>query len=324
MPLRLNVKDVTFLNEIIKEERTDCKDNSIQLFNCPIESEEYKIAGFFQSFSESYLENKYNIKIPYEFLWLDSKDPHFNAVTTKNPATGRYFILLYRSLITDLLNTSVQIIRNQKISIDTSIINCKDFDFLSLDPLYSESEKIILNLIFLFIIYHEVGHIACGHLELLAKKNSYEEQAMELYADNFAMNAVIFYMFINCKISDPIVIQRIIECYLEANQIWWSIDQNNNTGSIHKFTNKNASHPHPLVRLLFQKKNVVANFSGLSSLSPLIEKSCDRIYKRLSKTVYCNFLAEEQLNLLYTKMSPMESIAKTYQAFVPIAIASAP
>ena len=262
----------------------------LELLDCPKDSKEYQALKEMQDLIQDsvYLDfNKKKIdRMPScKLFWI--KDDYYNAEADASRIFKRlsvYYIGLHDKIINKLYdevkNTRVKCRITNEISLETIRIN----NLLQIKPTdINTIDADIANLILIYIVFHEVGHILYGHTDIRYQyEDYYMYQAEEYLADINGLEKV-FSLLLASNGENAF---NAVSMFAEAIFIWCLLAKIQKKQHIDNYDPSSEVHPHTLIRFWYMKNWIINEIQNnkyhfTSEETERIEKECDLLLTRL-------------------------------------------
>lgn len=199
----------------------------------------------------------------YIFFLESNRYFNYSAATLnlhkKNPT---YCICFDKNLL-EVLTTSLSEDLKEIYMTDKRITKNPKIEFDNIG-LVSENKKDILlwNILMSITIFHEIGHIFCGHMEPSIKKRQYGKyrhkediylhHTEEYFADYFSFIGSLYYILFTCKGTNQF---ELFYDYVIANSILWAnycdYDHPIYVCTDDFYAKNDLRHAHPLTRMFY-------------------------------------------------------------------------
>lgn len=241
------LEDIRKKAEESKEEKYEIFKSMFMFEDYSDESLEYRVLSYFKKSIQNYIKEKRILSILSKdfsccFFWVTL--PGVNASVMKSTYKRVYYISLYQGFLTDLFE-NVKNINKEIYDEHFNISSEFDYNFLKLDNTkYNKIDIVTITMIFIGIIYHEIGHIIYGHCDLEEDISVYEKQAREYCADITGFREALSYLI---KVFD----YRVVDAIEYLIKTYYSFKSLKLEGNSLYYMDKldTGDHPHPFYRV---------------------------------------------------------------------------
>ena len=246
--------------------------------------------------STLYKNNKISKSFKCKIFLVNKDDVNANCIKSRID-DSMYYIGLNFGLIEELIEHSTYKYKSScfKNTLDEYENSSQRiyFDVMDLQDIkFNPAKALRVNIMLSYIIFHEVGHILCGHCEPSEKEkltgkyhfsDNYLYQAEEYMADYFAVVSAFSYLRHMEKQMDC----TQISTYFAASIIEYWKTILSNERSISFYFGKEIDHPHSLVRMKYMCKWIKSEMCSCELIKTDIRQII-RNYNKEQKRIHKN------------------------------------